>query len=271
MAINYNLTGSERKALVGAIANKTGLKAKYRGMPSMAYDIGPITIDKTGGMTWSDEATDSEIEYLVEQLAELGFEAEVELEDETPGESDKAFLSVSIPADSLSPAARNNLQLIVKAKGELIKKAVSADELPILYGQGEINFPWFNEAATPEESHAFMELISKLCDYAKTQKRVTASPKEVENEKYAFRCFLLRLGFIGDEYKTDRKVLLRNFTGSSAFKSGTKKEYAPGLDPIPTPENTVTIDVEEAKRRLQDPAVQAEIRAIINGEDGDGE
>ena len=43
---------------------------------------------------------------------------------------------------------------------------------------------------------------------------------DVDNEKYAFRCFLLRLGMIGEEYKAARKVLLRNLTGSSAFRSG---------------------------------------------------
>jgi len=59
---------------------------------------------------------------------------------------------------------------------------------------------------------------------SKEQKRVTATEKEVDNEKYAFRCFLLRLGFIGEEYKTDRKILLKNLTGSSAFKSGARKE-----------------------------------------------
>jgi hypothetical protein len=59
---------------------------------------------------------------------------------------------------------------------------------------------------------------------SKEQKRITATEKAVDNEKYAFRCFLLRLGFIGDEYKSDRKILLRNLKGSSAFKSGTKKE-----------------------------------------------
>ena len=47
--------------------------------------------------------------------------------------------------------------------------------------------------------------------------------REVENEKYAFRCFLLRLGFIGEEYKVERKILLKNLTGSSAFKNGENK------------------------------------------------
>ena len=55
---------------------------------------------------------------------------------------------------------------------------------------------------------------------AKNQKRVTAKDKDVDNDKYAFRCFLLRLGFIGAEYKADRKILLKNLTGSSAFKGG---------------------------------------------------
>ena len=47
-----------------------------------------------------------------------------------------------------------------------------------------------------------------------------ATPAETDNDKYAFRCFLLRLGFIGDEYKIARKVLLRYLTGNSAFRYG---------------------------------------------------
>jgi hypothetical protein len=59
---------------------------------------------------------------------------------------------------------------------------------------------------------------------ARNQKRITAKEKEIPNEKYAFRCFLLRLGFIGKEYKEERKILLRNLTGSAAFKGGVKNE-----------------------------------------------
>ena len=58
---------------------------------------------------------------------------------------------------------------------------------------------------------------------ALNQKRITAKEKPVDNDKYAFRCFLLRLGFIGEDYKTERKILLRNLSGSSAFKNGAKK------------------------------------------------
>ena len=46
-----------------------------------------------------------------------------------------------------------------------------------------------------------------------------ATEQETDNEKYAFRCFLLRLGFIGSEYKEARKILLKNLSGNAAFRT----------------------------------------------------
>ena len=60
--------------------------------------------------------------------------------------------------------------------------------------------------------------ISRLCATAKEQKRVTAVERAVDNEKYAFRCFLLKVGFIGDEYKVARKILLTRLNGDSAWR-----------------------------------------------------
>ena len=78
--------------------------------------------------------------------------------------------------------------------------------------------------STPDEMKAYDTFICKLCELARNQKRVSATEKPTDNEKYAFRCFLLRLGFIGAEYKTARKILLRNLEGSSAFRSGQRSE-----------------------------------------------
>ncbi|MCF0259919.1 MAG: virulence protein, partial [Erysipelotrichaceae bacterium] len=61
--------------------------------------------------------------------------------------------------------------------------------------------------------------VTALVNMARQAKRVSMTNKPVENEKYAWRCFLLRLGFIGEEFKQCRKVLLSNFSGSSAFKN----------------------------------------------------
>ena len=82
-------------------------------------------------------------------------------------------------------------------------------------------FPWFEELPNSDAVNAYTHFISALCEMSREMaKRVTATEKPVENEKYAFRCFLLRLGFIGSEYKAERKILLKNLTGSSAFKDG---------------------------------------------------
>ena len=95
-----------------------------------------------------------------------------------------------------------------------------------MFKHEKISFPWFETQPDADVAKAAMELIAALCRTAKTQKRVTAKEREVANEKYAFRCFLLRLGFIGAEYKETRKTLLRNLSGNGAFRDGKKKEAA---------------------------------------------
>ena len=72
-----------------------------------------------------------------------------------------------------------------------------------------------------DAANAYLHFVHALCEMACN--RISVQEREVENEKYAFRCFLLRLGFIGEEYKVERKILLKNLTGSSAFKNGENK------------------------------------------------
>ena len=83
-----------------------------------------------------------------------------------------------------------------------------------------VSFPWFTEMPEPDAVKAYTHFIAALGKMSRDLKRISATEKEVDNEKYAFRCFLLRLGFIGAEYKVERKILLKNLTGSSAFKNG---------------------------------------------------
>jgi len=66
-----------------------------------------------------------------------------------------------------------------------------------------------------------------MCAAVKLQKRVTAKEKPMENEKFAFRIFLIRLGFVGNEYKASRKFLLKNLSDNSAFKNGASKKVEP--------------------------------------------
>lgn len=115
-----------------------------------------------------------------------------------------------------------NFISLLEARGELIKKALGIGNVHIEEKDETVTFPWFSEVA-PNEALAYTKFISALCDMRIKQKRISAKAKENENEKYTFRCFLLRLGFIGNEYKADRKILLSRLEGSAAFKSGAKK------------------------------------------------
>ena len=227
MVIKYNVTGAERKRLVTTLSTLTGVKAKYLGMPSMAYEVGDFTIDKNGNLELSDKVNSEEIERVAGHLASEGFIAEEEIsatEGKQTADSEDIGLTVSMPRSNFTEKALENLKAIIEAKGKLIRHALDVEELPIEISEDEVSFPWFEELPTPEEIKAYTHFISALSEMAINQKRITVKEKEVENEKYAFRCFLLRLGFIGKDYKDERKILLRNLTGSSAFKGGAKNE-----------------------------------------------
>ena len=221
MEFKFNVTGSDRKRLVAAITEITECPAKYQGAPSFAYEVDYITIDKNGTVSFDGRVDSDKIEMMIEALLEKGFELEARMEDETEDAGDSLILSY--PRKDISDTALENLRLLVASKESLIKKALDTDALPIDVTDEVISFPWFVGLPQPEEINAYAHFTGKLIDMAKTQKRVTAKEKNIDNEKYAFRCFLLRLGFIGDEYKAARKILLRNLSGSGAFRSGNPK------------------------------------------------
>lgn len=261
MKIRFNVTGAKRKELAQAVAEILGEDYRYLGVPTFAYAFDYFIIDREGTLIFDDRTDEGKIGELVSGLAERGFEASVtaaattpqqeaeEEEEATPrqeadeeeqqtaepeaegcspkmAEDDTFGLTISMPWEGFDDAAWQNLKNLVTSKEGLIKKALGIDALPMMFTPEKISFPWFETQPDADVAKAAMELIAALCRTAKTQKRVTAKEREVANEKYAFRCFLLRLGFIGAEYKETRKTLLRNLSGNGAFRDGKKKEAA---------------------------------------------
>ena len=221
MTIYYN--AQDRKPLVKAISEFTGADAVYLRTPTYAYRIDYFTVTREGNLEFDDRADSEEIEGLLEFLAERGFIAgNADTSEEVPADTDSAEysepvgLTVEVPLDG--PAV-GNLTKLLEAKGWLIRRALAVDSLPIEVTDNRVKFPWFADCGA-DECKAYTHFISALCELAANAKRGTAKEKETDNDKYAFRCFLLRLGFIGSEYKTERKILLRNLTGSSAFRNG---------------------------------------------------
>lgn len=221
----FNVTGAKRKELVNCISEAMACPAKYQGAPTFSYKVDYITIDRYGTVIFDDRADTKEIEHLFDYLDAHGFGAETPengerqttlpfQENATQGET--AGLVIEIPRNKVNT---ENLMKILEGKESLIKKAFGIDLIPVIVNTETVRFPWFRDVS-PEEAKAYSHFISALCELSITSKRITMTAKPVTNEKYAFRCFLLRLGFIGSEYKEERKILLHNLSGSSAFKNG---------------------------------------------------
>ena len=260
MKVNYNIQKEERKAMVGIISKAVGENPVYCGAPSFSYKVGAFEITKDGGLCFDDATDEATVARVRTALSEAGFMCEggedeascaataanepIQTEaatsetpcedtvqnDSTPTEtadaeadSSEDTLSISLPRSLFTETALKNLDALLRSKGRLIRHAFDIREATYTLTDDRITFAWLHGTITDETAKAYAEFISKLCLMARTQKRVTAKEKIVDNEKYAFRCFLLRLGMIGNAYKESRKILLQNLTGSSAFKSGHRK------------------------------------------------
>ncbi len=122
-----------------------------------------------------------------------------------------------MPLDGFNPDSLDRLTKLIDSKAKLILKALGAARLTVGFDSEKVSFPWFDRIPEPDEIEAFSVFIAALCDMAKKSVRINATEKDVESEKYAFRSFLLRLGFIGADSKKVRKTLMKNLSGSAAF------------------------------------------------------
>ena len=233
MQIKYHLEGSERKALLAVMREILQDTPKYMGPPTFSFVIGPYTIDRHGTLDCPDHLDSTQVAMLVRELERDGYVGERIGETAKPAEQQVIEtprkeivtptldnldrLSVEMPRDGMTPTAMENLRRLVASKATLLKKALATDSLSITEHADRIEFGWFRPTDDQVEIAAYYQLVQGLCELARTQKRVIATEQEVENEKYAFRSFLLKLRFIGREYKDSRRVLLRHLSGNASY------------------------------------------------------
>lgn len=213
--IRFTLESKQRPKLAQEIGNILGTAPHYERVPSCADDIAGYRLDKEG-VLHIPEGAEETAKDLILQLRERGFQDDAEVTEEAPA---KDKLTIGIPRENFTDTALENLQKIIVNKQTLFQRAFRMDSTEIEITEKKINFSWFPYTTDSDEIAAYTQFISRLCDMARDAKRVSSKPTETDNDKYAFRCFLLRLGFIGKEYTTARKILLRNLTGNSAFRS----------------------------------------------------
>lgn len=252
---------ASRKELAKAIGKELGIEAKYMGVPSCNYQIGQYILDKEGVLHGPDfEPLRSFLQrngMLPEDDISLSGEPTVQ-EEEPAQENTADFVSVTVPADGITPLQLKNLIFMLYSKQYLIGKMTGGDLL---------NIPDFLEARliekTPETIADFLSLLdtakekgmtgidfkdekvtltfrahpdepgrnmvyamftARILKAARKATRIFPEKQEPENEKYFARAWLLRLGYGGAAYKDERNLLLKHLKGHSAFPNDEAAE-----------------------------------------------
>lgn len=249
-----------RKELVQALEARWGVKAKYLGMPSCAYELkcsaGTFLIDRDGVIR---DVAGREVS-AAELLREEDLAPDAETAPSEPGELPAEGYAVELPLAGHTPASLRNLVNMLASKERLLVSAFALTrpllEKSLAEELGQKNFAdmkafqafWtksksrccpgleldfdkqtltvklLNDSPTPDEMAAFRDLAVCMNENAKKIKHSSFKPAQEENPKYAMRTWLLRLGMNGDAFKLARKVLLARLTGSAAFRTPAEAE-----------------------------------------------
>ena len=242
----------DRKVLVKRLGELLGIKPKYLFTPSYAFEIGKYTVTKEGALEVEDPD-----DKILNTLCEEGLIEKVDTSDQEPSQEPESEVEnyevcIALPYKNHTGATLRNLVNLLYQRSGLINKATGAafsvrkelieslaeekddltkerffeciGEFPdgikgLNFTDTEIQFLGFPELQDSEILETHIDLASLMNQQALTQKRIQAKEVTEENEKYAFRIWLLRIGMKGEEFKTTRKILLKNLSGNAAFRT----------------------------------------------------
>ena len=257
MTIKTNTT--DRKAMARALAEELGTTAKYMGVPSCGYQVGDYIVDKEGNIHGED------FEALRDFLTRIGCFPEEETEpagEQTEPEPETVEsvdqVSISVPADDLTPVQLKNLIFMLYTKQYLIGKMTGGDQLnipdtliarlmestpettadfiPLLdaakedgltgfdFEDGKITITYQAHQDEPERNMVYAMLTARILKAAKAANRIFPERQEPANEKYFARAWLLRIGYGGADSKAERNLLLKHLKGHSAFPNDEAAE-----------------------------------------------
>ncbi len=177
------------------------------------------------------------LETEAEEAAETGETAPSELAETAPAgspeseEGDAIHLTLSLPVSMFeqSPGSMQRLKAAISSKQTLLKTALGTESLDVVIEEDRVTFPWFTLTSenNSAEVDAYSRLVFALAKKAITQTRVDPIEKVPEDLQLGMRLYLINLNFKGDEFKSARAVLMRNFksTGGGTSAGSTKYEF----------------------------------------------
>lgn len=252
---SFKTSGLERKQIAKIIAEALSIEVVYAGAPSFCYRVADWKIDregiittpempfkekdilrkvldalKTAGVITQGNGTviftiDGHTENTLRNVVNLTYSKQSLLKTALDWQSDIVPESLvgainTTPINSLDDFAKivNNGIDIGQIQGE--------SNLEFDLAEKTVSFSFFNASLEVNEVFAFITLCRKINEQAKKQKFSSSKQRENPNECYSMRVWLIRLGFVGEDYKTERKVLLSRLDGNAAYKMPEALEAA---------------------------------------------
>ncbi len=216
-------TKQARKHLAQVIGTILGgITPTYLGAPSMAYQIGPVTLARDWTVTWPADLPARDVDLIEAVATQEGYK--VARSAGSPEQATTGGLTFAFPTTGWDERTQVNLVAMLASKRALIAKVLGLPALPVEFTEDQVSFPWFTSMSDPEVAEAVAQLLAAMINASEKASRVSPKPPAGGNEKYAMRCFLLRLGFIGNQYKTARRVLMGNLEGNAAWANPPKPQ-----------------------------------------------
>ena len=238
----------DRKVFAKLFSQRLGLALQYQGVPSFAYKIGPYTVCRDDTLAVEDAMADKEV---LREMTDRDFL-------DGAWDENAQVLRIGFPLGMHTGRTLTNLVRLIAFRSLLINHAIgfsgfeitkelldaleeeqpgNTDEFVQILRRDEVGrqrgfaiegdrvfLQGFPDTQEPDKTKAFMNLASMMNAMAIRQKRINRDAVKHENEKYIFRIWLIRLGMEGNEYKTDRKILLSKLNGDAAFRTKEQRD-----------------------------------------------
>lgn len=252
MTLQTNPAG--RREMVQAISERLGSQAVYLRIPTCAYRIGGLTVERDGSIISDDDAL---LEALRPMLIERGWltdaEASVTKTEPTEQDSEITQMELSFPVEDWTVPQLKNFLHTLYSNQHILRRMMQSDALYIdrqmmerldeaqtpadlearladglatgllkscRIQDGRFTLETVQDDRDPVRWQVYATLLSAILEHAKAAKRVfLRADADPENEKYRGNSFLMRLGFGGPEHKPLRHVLLGHLNGYAAFRS----------------------------------------------------
>ena len=256
-----NTNPNDRKEMVKAISELTGLEASYLYMPTCAYQIGPVTVNRNGSISCDDAEMVETIQPMLIERGWLDTEQETE---KVPADSEAPAnvmeMKLTMPIEGWTVSQMTNLLRMLYSKQRLINRMLDTEMLYV--DEAIITAISENPPRTPEDFEAkvqsaietgqlkgldisaekvslsvpfveddptrwtaYSDLLRGMLRTAGAATRVGIKQiDDPENEKYHANSWLMRMGFGGTDFKETRRVLMKHLNGYAAFRSAAEME-----------------------------------------------